>query len=56
MKRTFEQWKRLVDDAIEAKTGLTSDGIRDWEYSGAYQDGMSPSRAAAAAVRAAREF
>jgi hypothetical protein len=44
---------RAVDSQLQRKLGLGTADLSDWGYRDAYDDGMSPSRAAAAAMRAA---
>ena len=53
---TFQEWKKKVDASIEKKCGLDSDGLPDWDYYTAWQEGVTPSSAATQAIRAAREF
>ncbi len=56
MKKTFEQWKREVDEELYDLCGLDSDGLPDWQYKTAYEEKMSPKRAARAVLRNAREM
>jgi len=57
MKRTFEQWKAIVNAIVESLAGgLSSDDLPDYDYRTAYENGVSPSTAARKAIRAAREF
>ena len=44
-----------VDDALDLNYGLTADGLPDVCYRDWYDDGVSPKRAAARAVRSAQE-
>jgi hypothetical protein len=46
MAKTFEQWKQEVDRAVQSLAGLSADDLEDWGYRDAYDDGMSPKRAA----------
>jgi len=52
---SFEQWKKLVDENIVTRCGMTSDDLDDWCYVDDYEDGMSPSRSAARAIRNAKD-
>lgn len=55
MAMTFEEWKHAVDLAIQRKCGLSADDMPEWDYWSAYDDGVSPSKAAAMAIRAAMD-
>ena len=55
-EKSYEAWKKQVDDQLFNKIGLDSDGIPDFSYKAAYEDGWSPSKTAAAAIRAGKEF
>ncbi len=55
MRKTFEQWKKEVDEELYDLCGLDSDGLPDWMYRTAYEYGWSPKRAARAVLRNARE-
>jgi hypothetical protein len=56
MARTYEQWFQEVDRLVQRLIGLGADDLPDWNYRDAYDDGVTPSRAAARAIRAARDF
>lgn len=52
MKRlSFESWMHQVDENIQDSTGLSADDLPDACYYDWYEDGTSPSRAAAKAIR-----
>ncbi len=52
----FRAWMRKVDAYVQGITdGLSVDDLPDYAYRDAYEDGVSPIRAARAAVRAAQE-
>lgn len=53
--RTFEQWMDQVDAAIDNEIGLTSEDLPDASYRDWYDDGLPPSRAAARAIKYAKE-
>ncbi len=55
MKLTFEDWMKQIDAIISARTGLTHDDLPDVCYRDWYEDGMSPKRAASAAIANAKE-
>jgi hypothetical protein len=52
----FDIWMAKVNAIIIRKTGLDSNDLPDFCYADQYEDGATPSQAAAAAVRAARDF
>lgn len=52
---TWEQWKGAVNAAVIRKTGIDADSLPDWNYRDAFEKGMSPSKAAAAVVRNAKD-
>lgn len=49
----FAVWMAKVDAFISKKFGVDSSDLPDWNYLDAFEDGMSPSAAAKAAIRAA---
>lgn len=51
----FDAWMAKVNAILERKTGLDSNDLPDFCYLDAYEDGATPSQAAASAIRAARE-
>lgn len=55
-KQTFEQWKAAVNKWIAARVGLSADDLPDWDYYGHWVDGTTPRNAAAAVIRAAKEY
>jgi len=55
MKKTFEAWMILVNDAIWAKAGCFADDLPDVCYRDWYDDGMSPKAAASRAIKSAKE-
>ena len=52
----YEEWKKKVDAELEKICGMDSDDIPDWDYIEAYNNKMSPKRAAKAAFVAAQDF
>lgn len=54
-KRSFEEWKKQVDQAINQICGLSSDDLPDQPYRDWCEDGVSPATAARRAVRYAQE-
>lgn len=54
MKLSFEDWKREVDAEIKRRTTMTSDDLPDWNYRGAYEEGLTSKRAAAKALQHAK--
>ncbi len=52
----FNVWMAKVDALIAKSTGVGADDIPDYCYRDAFDDGASPSSAAKAAIRAAKEF
>lgn len=55
-KRTFEEWKRLVDAKIEVICGLTSESLPDYDYQSAYKLGIAPSVTARKVILAAKNY
>lgn len=56
MKKTYEQWKREVEQALERFVGMDSESMPDVDYQGMYREGLSPVKAARRAIRRAQEF
>jgi hypothetical protein len=55
-RKLFNQWKAKVDAILSKKLGgLTSDDLPDIDYWSLWQDRVSPSSAAAQAIRNAKE-
>lgn len=52
----FEKWKKLVDEHVQRLCGLSADDLPDWDYYSAYEDDVSPAKAAKMAIAAARNF
>ena len=53
----FRLWMSKVNAIIASRLcGLTSDDLPDWNYRDAYDEGTTPSRAAAQAMRAAKDY
>lgn len=50
MKLTFNEWMVKVDTALVRVCGLDSDCIEDFGYYDAFDEGMSPTAAAKAAL------
>lgn len=56
-RMTFEEWMKRVDNHIgHTLPFMDSNDIPDWRYRDAYDEGMTPKRAAQNAIRQAREF
>ena len=55
MRRTFEEWMRLVDQSIQRKVGLDSNDLPDYATRDAYDAGEAPGMVAAAIIRAAMD-
>ena len=51
----FTDWMKAVDDAVYRKQGCSVHDLPDCCYFDWYEDDMSPARAAAKAIRSARE-
>lgn len=51
----FDVWMDRVNAALELKCGMDSRDLPDWPYRDAYDDGKSASRAAASALKAAKD-
>ena len=54
-KKTFEQWLKEVDEAVQAKCYLSIHDLPDCPYHDWYDDGKTVKGAASAAVRMAKE-
>jgi hypothetical protein len=52
---SFAQWRGAVNAYVVRRVGLDCDDLPDWRYRDAYDDGMSPSRAASQVVKNAKE-
>ena len=52
----FDAWMVKVNAIIVKRTGLSADDLPDYLYDDDYEDGASPSQAASAAIRYAKEF
>lgn len=55
-KMSFEQWRAKVNMYVEMYIGLGCDDLPDWDYWYAWNDGMSPSKAASEVVRNAKSY
>jgi hypothetical protein len=53
--RKFEEWMAKVDAVLLKRCGLDNRDLPDWTYFDAFEDGYTPTAAAAAALRAAKE-
>lgn len=53
-KLSFENWKREVDAEIMRRVSMVSEDLPDWNYRGAYDEGMTSKRAAAKAIQYAK--
>ena len=56
LKVTFEDWKRKVNQIIESSMGISADDLPDCPYYDWYIDEISPSRAAAKAIKYSMEM
>jgi Family of unknown function (DUF5419) len=54
--KNYVAWMSKVDAALVKMCGLDSNDLPDWNYCDAYADGVTPSAAAKAAMRAAKDF
>ncbi len=55
MKQDFEHWLAKVDAAVEARTGMSLSDLPDCCFRDWYDDGVTPSAAAARVIRNANE-
>lgn len=55
MKATFAEWLETVDLAVWQLVGMSIDDLPDVPFADWHEDGVTPKRAAARAVRAARD-
>jgi len=53
-KQSFDDWMKKVNAEIERKCGMGVDDLPDWRYHQAWEDGVSPIRAAASVIAAAK--
>jgi hypothetical protein len=51
----YADWRKKVNAAVWRKAGLSVDDLPDFDLISAFEDGASPSKAAAAAIRAAKD-
>lgn len=51
----YETWKRMVDAEIQKRCGLSADDLDDWRYRADYEEGVTPKRCAARAIRNAKD-
>jgi hypothetical protein len=49
---TLERYIQLVDVEVGKKTGLSVHDLRDYDFSGAFEDGVSPATCASRVIRA----
>ena len=56
MKQTFKEWMSKVDKIVEAKIGLSVDDLPDFMFHDAYDDGVSPTKAATQSIRDADDL
>lgn len=54
MPLSFDEWKRIVDNEIIKRTGLSADDLPDYCYRDDYEDGRKPQWSAVAAIKAAK--
>ena len=50
-KMSFDEWMREVDRAVENRVGLSCYDLPDWNYRDAFEDGMSPGKAARKVIK-----
>lgn len=50
--RTFEQWKREVNQNLAKRTSMVADDLGDVDYYSFWADGLEPSEAADEAIEA----
>lgn len=55
MKRSFEEWMKAVDAAVQAKVGLSVHDLADCCFRDWYDDKVSPASAAKRAIKAEME-
>lgn len=55
MKLSFEEWMRKVDQLVQSRVGLSAHDLPDWRYRDAYDDEMTPARAAAHVIKNAKD-
>ena len=54
-KRTFDEWKKIVDNHLLEMCSMTSDCLPDINYRDLYDMGKAPGTAARAAIKYAKE-
>lgn len=54
-RKTLSQWLAEVNREVERRIGLSYLDLPDIDYAGMFEDGVSAKRAAATAIRGARE-
>jgi hypothetical protein len=52
---TFLQWKGAVNAVVVRRLGLHCDDLPDYRYRDDYEDGVTPLRAAARVIKAAKK-
>jgi hypothetical protein len=52
----FEAWMKKVDQACEARFGISIHDLPDYCFRDAFDDGETPARTALDAIRAARDY
>lgn len=50
---TYDEWKRLVDEVIRGRVGVSADDLPDVDYDGLFQSGNTPNQAARFALKEA---
>jgi len=56
VENAYDRWMAKVDAWLIRHCGLPSADLDDWGYYGAFEDGVTPSQAARAALRYARGY
>lgn len=51
MKKTFDEWMREVDEAVESRVGCSVHDLADCPFRDWYEDDVSARSAAARAIR-----
>jgi hypothetical protein len=54
-KRSFDEWKKLVNEWLLIMVGMTADDLPDIDYYNMWSDGVSPKNAASKAKKNAFE-
>lgn len=55
-KKTFEEWKSIVDSILLEKVSMTSEELPDMPYRRWYDEGKTPAMAARGAIALAKTY